>query len=292
MTKYRDGMVTIFAHAKVNLSLEVLGRRDDGYHEIVSVLQNLDLADVLTVEPASDLGFMCPEVSRVRSDLLEEAVMEAANIVRDQTGYTGGALIRLGEINVPRATGLGASSSLPAAVLKGLNEVWSLKLSFEELTRLASEIGSDTPFFLYGGTALAEGRGEKVTPLPSPPPTWLVLLNPRLDIGPSKTATLYRALNPSHFTSGALTQELVNTLRQGNRLQPSMLYNTFENVAFDVFPQLEEYRRMFLDAGAGEVHLAGAGPALVSLVPDKQYGETLVESLRGWGLEAYLTHTV
>lgn len=285
-------MVTLFAHAKINLSLEVIGRRDDGYHEIVSVLQTLDLSDVLTIEPAANLRFTCPEVSGVRSDLLEEAVLRTANIIRTKAGYKGGALINIERIHVPRAVGLGASSSLPAAVLKGLNEVWSLGLSLEELSRIALELGSDVPFFLYSGTALAEGRGERITPLPTPPPTWSVLLNPPVDTGPSKTATLYHALNPSHFTSGARTRELVNDLRQGKPLQPFTLYNTFESVAFDVFPQLEEYRRVFLDAGADKVRLAGAGPALLCLIPGKQHGETLVDSLRGQGLEAYLTRTI
>lgn len=285
-------MLTLYACAKVNLTIEVMRRREDGYHEIASVLQAINLADVLTFQPAANVKFVCNNTGGIKFELVEETVLEAVKLLREATNCTQGAIIGLETIGVPRAAGLGSSADIPATVLKGLNHIWSLGLSLQELSRLASRLGSDVPFFIGDGTALAEGRGERITPLPSPPITWLVLLKPTIDIGPSKNATLYQALNPSHFTSGTRTQALVSSLREGKPLHPSMLYNVFENVAFDLFPQLKQYRQRFVEAGAREVHLAGSGPALFTFVPGKEHGKRLVSQLKTGGFEAYLIHTV
>ncbi|MBT4510618.1 MAG: 4-(cytidine 5'-diphospho)-2-C-methyl-D-erythritol kinase [Chloroflexi bacterium] len=285
-------MLTLSAYAKINLTLEVIAKRDDGYHEITSILQTIDLADMLSFEPAERIEFACPYPGSNNVDLLQEPIQKAAYLLQSETGCTEGALIRLENVNIPRAAGLGSSSTGPATVLNGLNQLWALGLSRDELGAIASKIGSDTPFFIHGGTALAGGRGEKISLLPSPPKTWLVLLKPQIDPIPNKTASMYNSLKRHHFTSGELTQHLINELQQGNALHFQPLYNTFENTAYDFFAQLNEYRTRFLDAGAKSVHLAGAGPALFTLVENKSKGEALVNNLKGNGFEMYLTHTV
>jgi 4-diphosphocytidyl-2-C-methyl-D-erythritol kinase len=284
--------ITISAYAKVNLTLEVISKRDDGYHEIASILQTISLADELSFEPASGMEFVCHDNQIERIDLLEESVLRAANLLRQETACRKGAIITLRKLAVPRAAGLGSSSSIPASVLKGLNELWSLKLPLGILSQLASRIGSDTPFFIYGGTALARGRGEQITPLPSPQKTWLVLLVAAIDPVPSKTSRMYGMLNSSHFTDGTATQRLMSNLQQGKPLHSDMLCNTFESIAFDFFPQIGEYRQKLLDAGASNVRLAGAGPALFTLVPGETIGEVLTNRLKNEGLEAYLAHTL
>jgi 4-diphosphocytidyl-2-C-methyl-D-erythritol kinase len=284
-------MLTLSAYAKVNLTLEVLGKRDDGYHEISSVLQTIDLVDLLSFEPATGIKVVCRALGTGQTALFEEMVLKAASLLLEETACTKGAVIRVESQSIPCAVGLGSSASVPAAVLKGLNELWSLGLSLEELSRLAARLGSDTPFFIYDGTALAEGRGERITPLPPPLPTWLVLLKPTINLVPSKTALMYSLLDSSHYTTGAATQMLVSELRHGRPLQSSLLCNIFESVAFDFFPQLGEYRRRFLAAGAVSVHLVGAGPMLFSLVPDRTEGEKLAKRLKDEGLGALLVHT-
>lgn len=285
-------MITLSAHAKVNLTLEVIAKRDDGYHEIASVLQTISLADELSFELASKVECVCHDAQIDGIELLRDSVLKTASLLRQETGCREGGIIMLDNLAVPRAAGLGSSASVPAAVLRGLNELWSLNLPLGKLARLASRIGSDTPFFIYGGTALVKGRGEQVTPLPSPSPTLLVLLKPAMDPVPGKTTRMYGMLNESHFRHGGLTDSLVRELQQGTALHFNMLCNTFESVAFDFFPQLGEYRKKFLDAGAKRVHLAGAGPTLFTLVPDRASGEALVSRLKNEGLEAYLVHTV
>ncbi len=288
----RIEMLTLSAHAKINLTLEVLGKRDDGYHDIASILQTIDLADVISFEPSDDLEFVCQNTSGIRIDLLEQSILKAANLLRAETGCNDGALISMESVGIPRAAGLGSSSTDSAAVLKGLNELWSLGLSTNDLTLLAAKLGSDTPFFIRGGTALAEGRGEKITPLPSPDQFWLILLCPRFPSIADKTARMYAMLSSSDFTSGNLTNNLVVTLLNESHLNFNMLCNTFEKVAFDFFPGLDEFRLKFLEAGANRVHLAGAGPTLFALVSDKKQGRALLTSLGNEGMTLYLTHTL
>jgi 4-diphosphocytidyl-2-C-methyl-D-erythritol kinase len=285
-------MLTLSAYAKVNLTLEVLGKRGDGYHEISSVLQTIDVVDILAFEPATGIRFVYRDPGTGQMASLEEDVLKAASLLKEETCCTKGAVIQVESVSIPRAVGLGSSASIPATVLKGLNELWSLGLSLEELSHLAARLGSDTPFFIYGGTVLVEGRGERITPLPSLLPTWLVLLKPAINPLPSKTATMYSLLDSSHFTTGAATQRLVSELRHSRPLQSSLLCNTFEDVAFDFFPRLGEYRRRFLAAGAGSVHLVGAGPMLFALVPGQAEGERLVKRLKDEGVEALLVQTI
>lgn len=284
-------MLTLSAPAKINLSLEVLARREDGYHEIASVLQTIDLADTLSFEPAERLSFECLDPGAVRADLLEEVLLQAARLLQQETGCGKGAAIRVDNVRIPRAAGLGSSSSDSAAILRGLSELWSLGLSGDRLCQLASNLGSDTPFFIFGGTALAEGRGERISPLPAPPTTWLVLLSPPIVPVPGKTARMYGMLSTSDFTSGGFTRELASCLQAGNA-DTGMMYNAFGRPAFDFFEGLADYRRRFISAGAERVHLAGSGPALFTIVPDEAGGQALANRLKDEGLDALVTRTV
>jgi len=172
-----------------------------------------------------------------------------------------GARIRLDK-RIPVAAGLGGGSSDAAAALRGLNKLWKLGRSDAQLAEAGAGLGSDVPFFLYGGTALAEGRGERVTPLLAPPPVWLVLLAPPFEL-PAKTKRMYAALTPTDFSDGSRTEALVGRIRGGGPVDDSGLYNVFERVAYEVFAGLDAYRDALLMAGARHVHLAGLGPLSV-----------------------------
>lgn len=276
--------MTLSCPAKINLTLEVLGRYPDGYHRIATVIQAISLADTLTMEPAGDLSFHYDQPGLSGDDNL---VVRAARRLKEITGYQGGARIYLAK-GIPEAAGLGGGSSDAAAALKGLNLLWQLDLPENRLQELGAGLGSDVPFFLEGSTALAEARGEQVTPLPIPATFWLVLLRPPI-ILPQKTRRLYAALTPGHYTNGERTMALAKTLRAGHRLSEEMLYNTFEQVAPGLFTGLGEYRRRFREAGAGRVHLAGSGPTLFALFEDRKRAEEVLARLDG--VEAYLAHT-
>ena len=158
---------------------------------------------------------------------------------------------------------------------------------------MASQLGSDVPFFLFGGTALLRGRGEMVSPLPPLKKMWLVLLMPppvkRLS---SKTARLYKSLNAGHYTDGRVTEELVALLARDGQITPDNLYNVFENIAYESFKGLDEYRQRFTRAGAESVHLAGSGPALFTMVKEKARAKKIYTVLKGQELEAYLAETL
>jgi 4-diphosphocytidyl-2-C-methyl-D-erythritol kinase len=281
-------MLTLPAYAKINLVLEVLGRRDDGYHEVATVMQTLSLQDTLSLEKGKGMELSCNIPGLVSGDNL---VLRAARMLQEATGYSGGARIFLHK-RIPVAGGLGGGSSDAAAVLQGLNQLWELNLSRDRLVELAARLGSDVPFFLYGGTALARGRGEKITPLPSLSPSWVVLLL-RAPLGQAdKTRALYSRLEPRHFSQGEFAARAVTALRRGERLDSSLLFNVFEQVIGDFFPGLAEERRCFLACGATSVHLAGSGPTLFSLVEEREKAEEICSRLRSRGREADVAHTI
>jgi 4-diphosphocytidyl-2-C-methyl-D-erythritol kinase len=275
-------MLTVYAPAKVNLVLEVLGRYDD-YHQISSILQTIDLCDVLSFELAEQISFNCSEPSLEDNNL----VLEAAMILKKVTRYDKGAQIELHK-HIPWGVGLGGGSSDAATTLLALNKLWKLNLSVSELLQLASKLGSDVPFFVYGGTALIEGRGEKVTPLPPSYPTCFVLLVPPLAKIPGKTKELYSTLNAGHFTKGQFVRAALLSLRREKTIPPALMFNVFEKVAFDFFPKLNEYKRNFEEAGASKVHLAGSGPCLFTSVPEGRKAKELYLRLENRGLECYL----
>jgi len=281
-------MLTIQAPAKLNLTLEVLGERQDGFHEIRSVIQTINLCDSLHFQLAQDVEF--------RSDVPDWAsekslVSKATSLIRKATGCTKGTTIEVNK-RIPWLSGLGGDSSDAAAILRGLNEFWGLALSLKELLELAAQLSSDASFFLLGGTALAEGRGEIVTPLPSLPHMWVVLMMPLVPREPGKTKRLYNSLKASHYTEGEVTDRFVASLTRGREVISSSLFNVFDEAALDNFAGLGKYQQQFLRAGAQEVHLAGSGPALFTLVRDKAQAEKIYQNLQEQGLESYLSDTL
>ena len=280
--------LTLCGYAKVNLTLEALAKRADGYHEIATVLQTVSLADTLTFELGESLELSCNVPGLQSADNL---VLKAASLLREETGCLKGASIRLTK-EIPVAAGLGSGSTDAAATLVGLDRLWQLNLPPQRLMQLAANLGSDVPFFLCGGTALAKGRGEKVIPLPPASLLWMVLLRPTIAPVLGKTAQLYSLLNTSHFTSGQFAERLVDHLHEGESINSSLLFNVFEQIAFDFFPEILDYRSRFLRAGATSVHLAGAGSTLFALVPDEAQGKAILSNLEADGLEAYLVRTM
>jgi 4-diphosphocytidyl-2-C-methyl-D-erythritol kinase len=277
-------MITISAPAKINLTLEVLGKWADGYHEIRSVIQTISLCDTLTFEPADGLEFKSDSAEWVAGKSL---VSKAAMLLQPTGRHSRGAIVGVKKL-IPLLAGLGGDSSDAAATLQGLNQLWGLTLTREQLVPLARQLGSDVAFFLYGGTALVEGRGEIVTPLPPLLHRWVVVAVPPVPRQPGKTRQLYESLEPGHYTDGQITQKLVAEIRAGREFSTSLLFNTFENVALAHFSGLDVSRRHMVKMGATNVLLAGSGPALFTLLEDKAQAKALCSRLKEPGLEPYL----
>jgi 4-diphosphocytidyl-2-C-methyl-D-erythritol kinase len=277
-------LLTLQAPAKVNLTLEVLGRRDDGYHDIVSVIQTIDIFDTLNFEPSDTITLDCDAPGLQTPDNL---AVKAAEALKRTTGYLKGARINLLK-KIPVAGGMGGGSSDAAVTLKGLNRLWDLGLSTEQLLPLAASLGSDVPFFLYGGTAMVRGRGEIVRPLPPADLGWIVVLAPAIGL-PRKTETLYSTLGRSNYTRGALTRKLEARIRGGGDAPAQFLFNAFDAVAPEAFPGLREYWDTFHSLGAREIHLAGSGPSMFAPVSRREVGTALQLLLeRRYGFAAHL----
>ncbi|HLC30577.1 MAG TPA: 4-(cytidine 5'-diphospho)-2-C-methyl-D-erythritol kinase [Dehalococcoidia bacterium] len=279
--------LVVRAYAKLNLTLEVLGRRPDGYHEITSVLQTVSLADVLSFTPAPTLSLRCSDPALASEDNL---ALRAAQLLRETAGCTEGAEITL-EKHIPIASGLGGGSADAAAALWSLNQLWDLRLPAAQVSDLAARLGSDVPFFLQGGTALAEGRGERVTQLPQARDAWFLVVRPPLEI-PTKTATLYGKLGQRQWTKGNATKQLVKALLRGEAIREAHLYNTFDAVAPSAYPAIGRWRRLLLEAAPSRPHLTGAGPALYIPVESGEHGREVAGRLPQGQAEIHVVHTV
>jgi 4-diphosphocytidyl-2-C-methyl-D-erythritol kinase len=240
----------------VNLALEVLGRRADGYHEIVTVLQTVDLADRLVLEDAPGLELRTG-ASAIPVDARNLA-LRAARALGEAAQVERGVRITLDK-RIPVAAGLGGGSADAAAVLLGLNRLWRLRWPLDRLSEIAVTLGMDVPFFLRGGGALATGRGEKLERVPGPSLA-LVLVNPRLG---SSTAEVYGRVTPAMYTDGGHARDLVEALRSRRTTRVAeSLYNGLEPAAVPARPEIGRMRAALLAAGALGAGMSGSGPTV------------------------------
>jgi 4-diphosphocytidyl-2-C-methyl-D-erythritol kinase len=281
-------LITFEAPAKINLTLEVLRRRPDGYHEIRSILQAISLYDTLYFSEASDISVKCnmPGWS-VEKSLVGKAVQLLQQAIPDKKG----AAIEIKK-RIPLLSGLGGDSSDAAAALRGLNRLWKLRLSPDKLLSLAASLGADVPFFLREGTVLVEGRGEILKTLPSIQKMWIVLVLPDIPVPPGKTARMYAALKPSHFTDGSITQKLTEILHKDKHLDLSLLFNSFENIAFDKYTGLSIYKEHLIKLSSPQVHLAGSGPTLFTMLRDKEKADNLYTRCKDQDMKVFLVSTI
>ncbi len=277
----------LLAPAKLNLTLEVLGRRDDGYHEIASIMQTIDLADRVRVEaaPGLELTLTGPRQLGVPVEGPRNLAYRAAQALLAETGRSElGARIEL-EKRIPAGMGLGGGSTDAAAVLRGLNRLWGLDLGDAALGRVAASVGSDVAFFLHGGTALVTGRGETVEPLRDIEPMALTLFVSDAELE-DKTRRMYAALTASDHSDGRRTRVAAEMIRRGQRLAETDLVNAFDRHVGEVDPPLASAMALCRDAGLA-VLAAGSGPGFFAPVDRVELSELLLARLeREWGVTA------
>lgn len=273
-----SGAFTLFAPAKVNLGLEVVDRRTDGYHTVVTILQAIGLYDRLTFSPAPNMVITVDGRPAAADDLTYRAAMA----LREASGATLGATIDLAK-NIPVAAGLGGGSSDAAATLRGLCRLWGLKPAVGTLGALAASLGADVPFFLRGGAALATGVGNELSPIPSLVGGTFVVLTPPVDVPADKTRSLYQALVPDDFSSGAVTRAQAARLSGGDRLEPQLLRSAFDGPCARLCGDLATWRERLVAAGAPWVALAGSGPSLFTIIDDRATAFAVAARLAGDG---------
>jgi 4-diphosphocytidyl-2-C-methyl-D-erythritol kinase len=255
--------IVLWAFAKVNYALEVRGLRDDGYHEISSVFQSVSLADELEIERSGG-GFeliFAPDKVEV-GPLEENTVYKAWALLWEASGHELPARIRLHK-KIPAGAGLGGGSADAAAVLVGMNELFDLGLEIEDLRRLGASIGADVPFCLSGGTALGEGVGDVLTPLPAPPAHYLLLAKPDRS---ADTGGIYRAHDRRGVPGGASAEPVVAALRSGSLAAlAGAVSNDLESVTTDLVPEVAAYKREMLQTGALGAAMTGTGTAVYGI---------------------------
>jgi 4-diphosphocytidyl-2-C-methyl-D-erythritol kinase len=271
------------SHCKVNLVLNILGRREDGYHEVETVMLPVRFCDRIIIEeaPVGDLTLTCSEPSLpVDSGNL---VYRAARRFLDVSGVANGVRLRL-EKRIPLAAGLGGGSGNAATTLVGLNELFDEPLSRETLLQLASELGSDVPFFLQEQPALGTGRGERIQPIGQAAALnglTLLLIHPGFGIS---TPWAYRELArfPAALNGEAgRAQRMVSALRQGSPQQVAAeLYNSLEFPALKKYPVLRLYQDFLRSQGAFGALMSGSGSTTFALLRDIERGEQILERFR------------
>ena len=274
--------------AKVNLALEVLGKRGDGYHEIATVLQAVDLFDRLTMETADTLSLHVddPELPTDEGNL----VMRAARLLQKTAGIEKGAQLRL-QKRIPVAAGLGGGSSDAAATLLGLNRLWGLRWPRARLQELAVELGMDVPFFLGTGRAVARGRGERLQALPGGGGYALVLVNPRT---PLSTREIYGRVPAGWHAEPAGTERVIEALRRRNvAALAAALTNNLERVVEPVLPVIGRMKAALLAAGALGAIMSGSGPTVFGLARSLDHARQVRSrvSRAGWACWAVRTNS-
>ena len=273
------------APAKINLYLEVIRRRKDGYHDIETIMQTVSLFDELCFSRRSEgVSLKCskPELSGENN-----LVFKAAKLLIDRLKVKTGVNIILKK-RIPSGAGLGGGSSDAAAALKGLLKFWKRSIPEKELVKIAAFLGADVPFFLYGGTAQASGIGERIKPLPGLPPTWFLLVNPRVHV---PTASVYKKL---HFP--LTNQQKITKIRRliSGRTPPeaweNYLFNRLEDVVLPSFGAIREIKNVLGQLGVRGV-MSGSGSTVFAPVTTATRGEVLRKKLRKFPWDVWLVRS-
>jgi 4-diphosphocytidyl-2-C-methyl-D-erythritol kinase len=271
----REEPFSLPSYAKINLSLRVLGRRADGYHELQTVFQTITLGDRLTFRPLDsprlELECDAPDVPADDSNL----VARAARALRERFRVGRGARVRL-EKSIPAGGGLGGGSSNAAVALLGLARLWEIETGREALAEMGASLGADVPFFFTGGAALGTGRGTEIAALRAAPRASLLVVTPRVKIS---TAEAYESLNAPALTKECAPVNLLVSRAEAefSGSLPSALTNDFEPAIFDRHPEVERARDALLAAGARAALLSGSGSSVFGVFD----GEAEVEQARG-----------
>lgn len=266
------------APAKINLALDVLFKRPDQYHEVEMIMTTVDLADRIEIEENKQNSITIFSHNRYVPDDDRNLAYQAAALLKERFDIKQGVSIKI-EKNIPVAAGLAGGSSDAAATLRGLNRLWNLGLSMDELAELGAEIGSDVSFCVYGGTALATGRGEKIKHLPSPPKCWVVLAKPVRGVS---TADIYKRLDLQSVKHPNIPEMIQAIETNDYKGVCNNLGNVLENVTLSLHPEVLHIKNQMKRFGADAVLMSGSGPTVFGLVEYDSRMNRVYNGLRGF----------
>ena len=273
------------APAKINLLLDVLRKRDDGYHEVEMIMTMVDLADRLEMsELPRDTIIISSQVGFIPLDE-KNLAFQAARLIKERYEVKRGVYIHLDK-KIPVAAGLAGGSSDAAAALRGLNRLWNLQIPEEELCKLGAELGSDVPFCVTGGTSLARGRGEVLERVASPPQCWVVLAKPPINVS---TADVYGKLRANELKDHPSSAAMIEALSRGSFQDIcDGLGNVLENVTLKLYPEVLQLKESMLRLGADGVLMSGSGPTVFGLVSKEAKLPRIYNGLRGFCKEVFV----
>ncbi|MCY7344688.1 MAG: 4-(cytidine 5'-diphospho)-2-C-methyl-D-erythritol kinase [Pyrinomonadaceae bacterium] len=267
--------------AKINLFLRVLGKRADGFHEICTIFQTVSLCDYLTFSADDEIILTCDDKKIPLGD--GNLIVRAAKILRENFAAGKGAKIHL-EKNIPAPGGLGGGSSNAAVALIGLAKLWKVTIGFEDLREIGKKLGSDVPFFFYGGTALGTGRGTEIFSLEDYRKDSILIVTPKVDVS---TGDAFARLNVPDLTNKGsksilqICRDEVNSLY----LRQSELKNDFERVIFETEPETAQIKERLFSFGAKRALLSGSGASVFAVFDtnrQRQDALTALEIERNW----------
>lgn len=270
-------MIKQKAYAKVNIGLDVLRRRPDGYHELKMIMQTVDICDDLTFERKNEAGIQLridgADLPADRNNL----VCRAAALLMEKKHIGEGVSITL-EKRIPIAAGMAGGSADAAATMRGLNELFALGYSTEELRDLGVKLGADIPYCISGGTMLSEGIGEVLTPLPSPPDCHLVVAKPDIDVS---TAFVYRNLQADRLPFHPDIDGMAEALAAGDlRGITDRMGNVLETVTVREYPVIDSIKKRMCGLGAENALMSGSGPTVFGIYRDKETAENAAKAIR------------
>ena len=274
-------MTTIFepAYAKLNLTLDVLGKREDGYHELKSVMQTISVRDDIEI----DIGTGKPWVLRCDKEGIptdqRNLAWKAAKVFCDALNKEPNGLeIRITK-RIPSEAGMGGGSSDAAAVLRALNRHYGNPLSILALAELGAQVGSDVPFCVVGGTCMVEGRGERLRKLPDMPDCFFVVVKPDFS---NSTAELFRKIDSAEIAKHPNNQAMESALLAGDLGRVcENVWNVFDPVVTEEHLELNYIKSIFNSYGAAAYQMTGSGSAVFAIVPSFEYAAVICDMLRG-----------
>lgn len=275
------------SYAKINLTLDVLGRLDNGYHEVKMIMQSLSLFDLVIVDKQKSEIKISTNLKGLPTDE-KNIAYKAAALFFAEMHISGGAKILIHK-NIPVAAGLAGGSGNAAAVLCALNLLYAAGLSHNELCALALSLGADVPYCLTGGTQLAEGIGEKLTELPPVKAVPVVLVKPDISIS---TAKIYRKIDSASKLSHPDTDGMLKAIADGDILKlADELSNIMESVTADDCPEIIEIKKKMSELGALGAVMSGSGPTVFGIFPDNASAKTACDEFSKKYDDVFLTHT-
>lgn len=283
-----DTEITEKAPAKINLTLDVLHKREDGYHELEMVMTSVDLADHVTLKTIKENKIIIQSNNGFLPLDQRNHAYKAAMLIKETFNIQLGVEMMIKK-NIPIAAGLAGGSSDAAATLRGLNQLWELNLSLDELAILGAEVGSDVPYCIYGGTAFASGRGEKIEPLKDVPQCWVVLVKPKKGIS---TGTVFNALCYDTLRHPDTHSMITAIDEQDYSAMTKLVGNSLEETSIIRQPSIAKIKQKMISFGADAALMSGSGPTIFALCHKYSRAQRVYNGLKGFCNEVYLVRTL